>query len=134
MATTQLIEVTSAAAEKLSDIIEEQGETGSLLRVMVVPGEHGGMQYMLGLEKEAKDGDFVIDTDTVQVLIDSDSAPLIEGAQIDYVDSLMRSGFVISNPNSMGGCGCGGGGCGCGGGGGGCACGGGGCGGACGGH
>ncbi len=134
MATTQLIEVTSAAAEKLSNIIEEQGEVGSLLRVMVVPGEHGGMQYMLGLEKEAKDGDFVIDTDTVQVLIDPDSAPLIEGAQIDYVDSLMRSGFVISNPNSMGGCGCGGGGCGCGGGGGGCACGGGGCGGACGGH
>ncbi len=132
MATTQLIEVTSAAAEKLSNIIEEQGEVGSLLRVMVVPGEHGGMQYMLGLEKEAKDGDFVIDTDTVQVLIDPDSAPLIEGAQIDYVDSLMRSGFVISNPNSMGGCGCGGGGCG--GGGGGCACGGGGCGGACGGH
>ncbi len=132
MATTQLIEVTSAAAQKLSDIIEEQGEVGSLLRVMVVPGEHGGMQYMLGLEKAAKDGDFVIDTDTVQVLIDSDSAPLIEGAQIDYVDSLMRSGFVISNPNSMGGCGCGGGGCG--GGGGGCACGGGGCGGACGGH
>ncbi len=132
MATTQLIEVTSAAAQKLSDIIEEQGEVGSLLRVMVVPGEHGGMQYMLGLEKEAKDGDFVIDTETVQVLIDSDSAPLIDGAQIDYVDSLMRSGFVISNPNSMGGCGCGGGGCG--GGGGGCACGGGGCGGACGGH
>ena len=78
---------------------------------MVVPGEHGGMQYMLGLEKDSlKDGDFVIDTETVQVLIDSDSAPLIEGAQIDYVDSLMRSGFVISNPNSMGGCGCGGGG------------------------
>ena len=136
MATTQLIEVTSAAAQKLDDIIKEQGEVGSLLRVMVVPGEQGGMQYMLGLEKEDKDGDFVIDTETVQVLIDSDSAPLIEGAQIDYVDSLMRSGFVISNPNSMGGCGCGGGGggCGCGGGGGGCACGGGGCGGACGGH
>ena len=132
MATTQLIEVTSAAAQKLDDIIKEQGEVGSLLRVMVVPSEQGGMQYMLGLEKEVKDGDFVIDTETVQVLIDSDSAPLIEGAQIDYVDSLMRSGFVISNPNSMGGCG--GGGCGCGGGGGGCACGGGGCGGACGGH
>ena len=131
LATTQLIEVTSAAAQKLGDIIEEQGEAGSLLRVMVVPGEHGGMQYMLGLEKEAKDGDFVIDTETVQVLIDSDSAPLIEGAQIDYVDSLMRSGFVISNPNMVGGCG--GGGCGCGGGGGGgCGGGGGGCG--CGGH
>ena len=136
MTTTQIIEVTPAAAEKLGDIIEEQGEVGSLLRVMVQPGEHGGLDYMLGLEKAANDDDFVIDTDTVQVLVDPESAPLIDGAQIDYVDSLMRSGFVISNPNAMGGCGCGagGGGCACGGGGGGCACGGGGCGGACGGH
>ncbi len=132
MATTQLIEVTGTAAEKLEEIIKDQGEDGSLLRVMVVPGDQGGLQYMLGLEKEAKEGDFVIDTDTVQVLIDAESAPLIEGAQIDYVDSLMRSGFVISNPNMQGGCGCGGGGCGCGGGG--CGCGGGGCGGGCGGH
>ena len=124
MATTQLIEVTSMAAEKLEEIVKEQGENGTLLRVMVVPGAEGGFQYMLGLEKEAKEGDFVIDTDTIQVLIDADSAPLIEGAQIDYVDSLMRSGFVISNPNLQGGgCACGGGGCG-GGGGGECGCGG----------
>ena len=138
MATTQLIEVTSMAAEKLEEIVKEQGENGTLLRVMVVPGAEGGFQYMLGLEKEVKEGDFVIDTDTIQVLIDADSAPLIEGAQIDYVDSLMRSGFVISNPNLQGGgCACGGGGCGgggggCGGGGGGCGGGGGECG--CGGH
>ena len=130
MATTQLIEVTSMAAEKLEEIVKEQGENGTLLRVMVVPGAEGGFQYMLGLEKEVKEGDFVIDTDTIQVLIDADSAPLIEGAQIDYVDSLMRSGFVISNPNLQGGgCACGGGGCGgggggCGGGGGECGCGG----------
>ena len=129
LATTQLIEVTSMAAEKLEQIVKEQGEDGTLLRVMVVPGAEGGFQYMLGLEKEAKEGYFIIDTDTIQVLIDAESAPLIEGAQIDYVDSLMRSGFVISNPNLQGGgggCACGGGGgggCG-GGGGGGCGCGG----------
>ena len=119
MATTQLIEVTSMAAEKLEQLVKEQGDDGSMLRVMVVPGAEGGFQYMLGLEKEAKEGDFIIDTETIQVLIDAESAPLIEGAQIDYVDSLMRSGFVISNPNLQGGgCACGGGGCGGGGGGG----------------
>jgi iron-sulfur cluster assembly protein len=91
---------------------------------MVTPGPHGGFQYMLGLEKEAKDGDVVVATDSIQVLVDPESAPLIEGAQIDYIEGLMRSGFVISNPNHQGGgCGCGGGGCGCGGGG--CGCGGG---------
>jgi iron-sulfur cluster assembly accessory protein len=103
-----------------------------MLRVMVSPGSNGGVQYMLGAEKEAKEDDLVIETETVRVLVDAESAPLIEGAQIDYVDGLMRSGFVISNPNFQGGggggCGCGGGGgggCGGGGGGGGCGCGGG---------
>ena len=129
MTIAPLIEVTPQAAEKLQAVIEEQGDNGALLRVMVTPG-HGGFQYTLGVEKEAEADDFVIDTDTVQVLVDQESAPLIEGSQIDYVEGLMRSGFVISNPNMAGGCG--GGGCGCGGGGGGCGGGGGGCG--CGGH
>ena len=141
MTTTPLIEVTPQAAEKLQAVIEDQADDGTLLRVMVTPGHNGGFQYALGVEKEAGEDDLVIDTDTVQVLVDQESAPLIEGSQIDYVEGLMRSGFVISNPNLAGGCGgggCGGGGggggCGCGGGGGGggCGCGGGGCG--CGGH
>ena len=130
--TAALIEVTPLAAQRLSQVLSEQGEDGSLLRIMVTPGAHGGFQYMLGVEQEPKDDDIVIDTETVRVLVDSESAPMVEGAQIDYVDGLMRSGFVISNPNfqgQAGGCGGGGGGGGCGGGGGGgggggCACGG----------
>lgn len=142
MTTTPLIEVSDLASEKLEEILNEQGEAGALLRMMVVPGPHGSFQYMLGMEREAKVDDLVIDAPGVQVLVDPESAPLVEGAQIDYVDGLMRSGFVISNPNMAaegcggggGGCACGGGGGGggCGGGGGGCACGGGG--GGCGGH
>lgn len=128
MATTPLIEVTPPAVEKLESILREQGDEDSLLRVMVTPGPNGGFQYMLGVEKEVKEDDIVVDADTIQVLVDAESAPLIEGTQIDYVEGLMRSGFVISNPNLHGG---GGGGCACGGGGGG-GCGGGGCG--CGGH
>ena len=126
MTTTRIIEVTSLAAEKLEEVVKDQGGEGSMLRVMVMPGPNGGMQYVLGVEKEPQDGDLVIDTETIQVLVDSESAPLVEGSQIDYVDGLMRSGFVISNPNFQGG----GGGCACGGhggghgGGGGCACGG----------
>jgi len=66
----------------------------------------------------------VVRTNEVSILIDPDSAPLMEGAEIDYMDGLMKSGFVINNPNiQSGGCACGGGGCG-GGEGGGCACGG----------
>ena len=132
MTTTKLIDVTSAAAQQLEKVLAEQGEESSLLRIMVMPGQHGGYQYMLGVEQEAKADDIVIEAENISVIVDGESAPLVDGAQIDYVDGLMRSGFVISNPNMAtegGGCACGGGGCGGGGGGGGCACGGGGCGG-----
>jgi iron-sulfur cluster assembly protein len=138
VATTKILEVSEMAAEKFHDILKEQGEDDGMLRVMVMPGAQGGMQYVLSVEQEAGEDDLVIDTNTIQVLVDADSAPLLDGSQIDYVEGLMRSGFVISNPNfqSAGGCGCGGGGggCGCGGGGGGgCGSGGGGGGGGCGG-
>ena len=131
MAATQLIEVTPLAAQRLQKVLDEEEEVGALLRVMVVPGDHGSVQYMMGVEKEPKEDDVVIDIKNVKVLVDSESAPLVDGAKIDYVEGLMRSGFVISNPNlqGQGGCACGGGGGGCGGGGGGgggCGCGGGG--------
>ncbi len=123
MATTpQIVDITVLAAQKLKEALEEQGHSEALLRVMPMPGPHGGLQYGMGIEQEAKDDDFVMDIKGLTVLVDSESAPLVEGAEIDYMDGLMRSGFVISNPNVQfagGGCGGGGGGCGCGGGGGG---------------
>lgn len=115
---TPLIEVTDLAARKLGEVLSEHDKPGNMLRVMVMPGPGGGLQYMLGVEEAARDDDIVIETDSVSMLVDADSAPLIDGASIDYVEGLMRSGFVISNPNApVAGCACGGGGCGCGGGG-----------------
>ena len=143
MIATKLLEVSDLAAQKFQDILKEQDEDEGMLRVMVMPGANGGIQYMLSVEQVAGEDDFVVDTSTIQVLVDMDSAPLLDGSTIDYMEGLMRSGFVISNPNFQahggGGCACGGGGggCGCGGGGGGCGCGGGGGGGGgcgCGGH
>lgn len=117
-----MISISPLAVEKLKDILVEQGEEGASLRVIVKPGANGGAQYMLALEQEAKEDDTVIRTDGISILIDPDSAPLMEGAEIDYMDGLMKSGFVINNPNiQSGGCGEG---CGCGGESGGCACGG----------
>ncbi len=113
-----MINVSEMASEKLKGIMAEEGQPESALRIIVVPSPHGGAQYMLSLEPEAKSDDAVIEAYGVRILIDSDSMPLLDGAEIDYVDGLMRSGFVISNPNfaamSGGGCACGGQ-CGCGG-------------------
>ena len=133
------MEVTTLAIEKLKEVMEEQGEASGSLRVVAIPAETGGLQYMLTMENESQADDTVLAMDGVKFLMDSDSAPFLEEATIDYVENLGgQVGFVINNPmfSSAGGCGsgcgCGSGGSGgggCGGGGGGCGCGGGGCGG-----
>ena len=127
------MQVSDLAIEKLRDVMVEQGETESSLRVIAMPADHGGVQYMLTMEKETQPDDTVFSLEGVNFLMDSDSAPFLEEATIDYVENFGgQVGFVINNPMFSGG-GCGSGGCGCGGGGGGCGCGGGG-GGGCGGH
>ena len=119
------MEITALAVEKLREVIEQEGEAGSSLRVVAMPAEQGGLQYMLTMEKETQADDTVLDVEGVKFLMDSDSAPFLEEATIDYVENLGgQVGFVINNPMyaSAGGCGCGSGGCGSGGGG--CGCGG----------
>ena len=129
------MEVTTLAVEKLKEVMEEQGEEQGSLRVIAMPAESGGVQYMLTMEKETQADDTVLDVNGVKFIMDSDSAPFLEEATIDYVENLGgQVGFVINNPMyaSAGGCGSGSCGCGSGGGGGGGGCGGGGGGGGCG--
>ena len=110
-----MITISDTAADRLKGILSEEGQPEAALRVIVVPNGHGA-QYMLALEEAPKEDDMLVHENGVRVIVDTDSAPLLEGAEIDYSDGLMRSGFVISNPNlapTGGGCACGGD-CGCG--------------------
>lgn len=118
------VAVSDLASEKLAEVLAEEGQPQAALRVIVVPNGQGA-QYMLSLEDEIAEDDLVLHDSGVRVIADADSAPLLDGASIDYSEGLMRSGFVIENPNIAhgggGGCGGGSGGGGCGGsGGGGC--------------
>ena len=130
VSSTIVLEFTDAATSKMLEVLDEQGAKDQYLRIAVITAPHGGIDYKFGLEEAPQDSDKVIDG-AVKVLIDDESAPLLEGSSIDYVEGFERSGFVISNPNFASGWACGGGGCGgasdsaggCGGGGG-CACGG----------
>ena len=122
------MEITSVAIEKLKEVMDDQGEQDGSLRVIAMPAEAGGLQYMLTMEKETQPDDTVMNVDGVKFLLDFDSAPFLEEATIDYVENLGgQVGFVINNPMFASGGGCGSG-CGCGNGGG-CGCGNGGCGG-----
>ena len=124
------MEITTLAIEKLREVLDEQGEKDGSLRVIAMPAETGGLQYMLTMEKETQTDDTVLDVEGVKFLMDSDSMPFLEEATIDYVENFGgQVGFVINNPLFATAGGCGSGSCGCGEGGGGCGCGSGGCGG-----
>ncbi len=116
MTTENIITFTEAAASKINEVLKEQGNEESYLRITLTMGENGGAGYEFGLEDKASGSDTIIESNGVKAIIDSGSTPLITGASIDYVEGMQRSGFVISNPNmpSGEGCACGGGGCGCG--------------------
>ena len=124
------MEITTLAIEKLREVLDEQGEKDGSLRVIAMPAESGGLQYMLTMEKETQSDDTILDVEGVKFLMDSDSMPFLEEATIDYVENLGgQVGFVINNPMFATAGGCGSGSCGGGeGGGGGCGCGSGGCG------
>ena len=122
------MELTTIAADKIKEVLVEENAKESSLRVIAVPNDNGSVQYMLTLEQETQPDDTPMTLDGLKFLFDSESAPYLEKATIDFVEDLTRAGFIISNPDfpAQSGCGGGGGGCGCGGGG--CGCGGGGCG------
>ena len=106
-----MITLSELAAEKLKEILKEEGQPGASLRLLASPGSNGGLSYSLTLEEEPTEDDSVMHANGVSIVVDKDNVSLIEGTEIDYVDGLMRSGFVINNPNfamEAGGCACGG--------------------------
>lgn len=102
-----MITMTSEAVSQLREFLDEQGTPEHALRVFVAPGGCSGLQYGMTIDEQADEGDEVIDTEGVRVLVDSFSAMYLDGAEIDYVNSLMGGGFTVSNPNAVAGCACG---------------------------
>jgi len=105
-APTTLATLTSTAAAKVRELLEQEGNEALGLRVFVAGGGCSGLQYGMTLD-EAQDGDEVFEAHDVRVLIDEMSAQYIGGSEIDYVDSLMGAGFTVNNPNAVSTCGCG---------------------------
>jgi iron-sulfur cluster assembly protein len=102
-----VVSITDKAAEKARAILKDKGAEDAALRVFVVGGGCSGYQYGMAIAKEREEDDVVIERAGVTVLVDPESAPLMQGAEIDYVDDLMKSGFTIFNPNAVKGCACG---------------------------
>jgi len=102
-----LVTVTEAAAKKVVELRAREGKEEARLRLFVKSGGCSGFSYGLAFDDKINDGDKVEDHAGVPVVIDQFSQQYVDGAEIDYVDSLMGSGFAINNPNAVSSCACG---------------------------
>ena len=98
---------TDSAAAKVADLIAEEGNPDLKLRVFVQGGGCSGFQYGFTFDESVEDGDTVVETDGVKLLVDPMSFQYLVGAEIDYTESLQGAQFVIRNPNASTSCGCG---------------------------
>jgi iron-sulfur cluster assembly accessory protein len=103
----QLVSLTDAAAAKVVELREREGKADASLRLFVKSGGCSGFSYGLAFDDNRADDDRVELHGGVPIIIDAFSAQYVDGAEIDYVDSLMGSGFAINNPNAVSSCACG---------------------------
>lgn len=98
---------TEAAAEKVKDLIIDEGNPNLKLRVFVQGGGCSGFQYGFTFDEDVNEDDTSLEKKGVQLLVDPMSFQYLVGAEIDYKEDLEGSQFVIRNPNATTTCGCG---------------------------
>jgi iron-sulfur cluster assembly protein len=105
------VTLTEKAAFRLRNFLQgntsDDKPTVKGVRVAVTNGGCNGYEYALNITSKPNANDLVFEQDKVRIYIDPQSAPLLDGIVIDFVDSLTQSGFVFNNPNATETCGCG---------------------------
>ena len=101
------IVLTDSASSKVKHLLDQEGRDDLALRIAVQPGGCSGLRYQLFFDERTLDGDVVSDFEGVAVVVDRMSVPYLNGAMIDFVDTIEKQGFTIDNPNATGSCACG---------------------------
>jgi iron-sulfur cluster assembly protein len=104
---TAPLTLTDEAISRLRNVLDSQEAPEGALRVFVTPGGCSGFSYGMSLEEQPAEDDEVVEQDGVKVVVDPFSLQYLEGAQIDFIDSLMGGGFTVVNPNAVKSCACG---------------------------
>ena len=105
--TVTMVNITDKAAEKAKALLISRELPEGALRVFVAGGGCSGYQYGMALARSAEEDDIVLEQLGVRILVDPESAQYLQGAEIDYIDDIMKSGFSIYNPNATKSCACG---------------------------
>jgi iron-sulfur cluster assembly accessory protein len=102
------VSLTEAAAGKVKSLLAQEGRDDLRLRLAVQPGGCSGLIYQLYFDERSLDGDAAVEFgDGVEVVVDKMSVPYLDGASIDFEDTIQKQGFTIDNPNAAGSCACG---------------------------
>jgi iron-sulfur cluster assembly protein len=104
-----MLNISAAAAEKIKEMLIEQQEEGQklYLRIGIKGGGCSGLSYGMGFDADVSDQDVKLQQHNIDVIVDQESALLLEGVQIDFKQNMMGGGFTIDNPNAVATCGCG---------------------------
>jgi iron-sulfur cluster assembly protein len=106
--TTTLISLTPTAASKIRELMaEEPAGEAEVLRIAIQGGGCSGFQYGLGFDRGSQEGDLEFTSEGVTVVVDPFSAPYLQGASVDFLNTITEAGFKIDNPNAAASCGCG---------------------------
>jgi iron-sulfur cluster assembly protein len=104
-----MIQVTEKAAQKIRELLSKEGvpaESGGL-RIGVQGGGCSGLSYAMRIDTQPRDRDQVYEAYGARVFVDPKSHLFLDNTTLDYVETLMRQGFVFQNPNAARSCGCG---------------------------
>ena len=101
------VTLTDAAAAKVKSLLEQEGRDDLRLRVAVQPGGCSGLIYQLYFDERLLEGDETVAFGGVEVIVDNMSVPYLDGASIDFKDTIAEQGFTLDNPNAGGSCACG---------------------------
>ncbi|MBF0428239.1 MAG: iron-sulfur cluster insertion protein ErpA [Magnetococcales bacterium] len=101
------ITLTPNAAKKLAELLSEETNPLTKLRIFVSGGGCSGFKYGFTFDETQDEFDLLIESNGAQVLVDPTSMNMLAGAEVDFVESLSGSQFVIKNPNAGSSCGCG---------------------------
>ena len=101
-----LVRVTPNAATKIDELQQRENQ-GNFLRIRITGGGCNGLSYKMKFVEDGKEGDILVPSAGVQVLVDSKTTLYLRGTTLDYSDKLVAGGFKFSNPNAKASCSCG---------------------------
>ena len=104
---THGVSLTDGDALKVRNLLDQEGRDDLRLRVAVQPGGCSGLIYQLFFDERLMEDDLVREFSGVELVVDKMSSPYVDGATVDFEDTIQKQGFTIDNPNAEGSCACG---------------------------